>query len=189
MDLDTIALNPFTPLRRFNTTMGAESPDYLGNGVIVSVPNATFLWLIYNSYYTFDDRKWNYHSVKMPMKLATSYPDIIHIEWDLLLRPNWSETRFVWKHRLQFLKEKTMFVPFHASIFVSVLCENDIDVLLCRWIFDEGKLWDWRDNYCIHLYYRHYDHDHNPESIKKLNTTLGEVFRYIYYGDSEFVFD
>ena len=95
MDLDVIALNPFTSLRKYNATFGAESPDSLGNGVIIAVPNATFLWLIYYNYYSFDDRKWNYHSVKLPMKLATLYPDTVHIEWDSILRPSWKETRSV----------------------------------------------------------------------------------------------
>ena len=95
MHLDVIALNPFTLLRKFNVTLGAESPEHLGNGVIVTVPNATFLWLLYYSYYSFDDRKWNYHSVKLPMKLASLYPDLVHIEWDKILRPSWRETRFV----------------------------------------------------------------------------------------------
>ena len=112
LDLDVIVLNRFTPLKRFNTTLGAESPNSLGNGVIVAVPNSTFLWLVYLNYYSFDDRKWNYHSVRMPMKLATLYPDIIHIEWDSMLRPSWAETRYECNSTCKsvFIKISTMYI-------------------------------------------------------------------------------
>ena len=55
------------------------------------------------------------------------------------------------------------------------------------WIFQKEKLWDWSSVYGMHLYYRVYKPQHNPESIKTLNSTLGEVFRLIYYNSTSII--
>ena len=52
-------------------------------------------------------------------------------------------------------------------------------------LYGEGDLYDWSNNYCVHLWYRKYDIDLDPETIKPLNTTVGQLFRYIYYGQLE----
>ena len=53
-----------------------------------------------------------------------------------------------------------------------------------EWLYGEGKLWDWIDNYALHLYSRYAPKgDLDPDSIRTLNTTVGEVFRFIIYGD------
>lgn len=51
-----------------------------------------------------------------------------------------------------------------------------------EWLYDEGKLWDWSLNYCVHLWYRYHRLEHSPEDIRKINTTMAEIFRYVYYG-------
>ena len=52
-------------------------------------------------------------------------------------------------------------------------------------------LYDWSNNYAIHLWYRLWSEhnnwnkwkiDPNPESIKRSNTTFGQIARFIYYG-------
>lgn len=48
-------------------------------------------------------------------------------------------------------------------------------------IYGIGSSYNWRRNYAIHLWYRHYDVDHDLEDIKYLNSTLGQIFRYTYY--------
>ncbi|XP_046346610.2 uncharacterized protein LOC124127204 [Haliotis rufescens] len=51
-------------------------------------------------------------------------------------------------------------------------------------LYTEGKLFKWRvDNFAVHLWIRFHKTEHNPEDIKYWNTTVGEIFRYIYYGD------
>lgn len=146
LDLDTIVLKSFENLMAYPVTMGAESPELLGNGIIVARPNATFLRIWYDQYRTFDDRLYNEHSVRLPMNLAREYPKLVHIEWDSLLRPNWFER---------------------------------------QWLIGEGKLWDWFNNYAIHLYLKYHKMEYSPQNIKFLNTTTGEILRYIYYGTYE----
>lgn len=50
------------------------------------------------------------------------------------------------------------------------------------WLYEEGKLWDWADNYAVHLYAHSQQPDYDPFNIRTMNTTAGELLRYIYYG-------
>ena len=43
-------------------------------------------------------------------------------------------------------------------------------------------IYNWRQNYAMQLWYRKYNIDHTPDTIKTLNTTMGQMFRYIYHG-------
>ncbi|ESN96353.1 hypothetical protein HELRODRAFT_189210 [Helobdella robusta] len=56
---------------------------------------------------------------------------------------------------------------------------------------DRKQLWreiiDWSDLYVIHIM-GHFDfQEHTPESIKSLNSTFGEVMRYLYYGSPKLI--
>ena len=53
------------------------------------------------------------------------------------------------------------------------------------WLYAEGKLWDWSENFAVHLWYRTHDGDYDPITIRTLNTTVGEIFRFIYYGSPQ----
>lgn len=79
MDLDVIALKSFDPLLVYNTTMGYETRRGLCNGIIISAPNAEFLKIWHSKYKTFNDVKWNKHSVVLPAcktcrKISKSHP-------------------------------------------------------------------------------------------------------------------
>ena len=147
-DLDVIVLKSFDPLRKYNTTMGYETPGGLCNGIIVSAPNASFLNIWHDTYKSFNDNQWAYHSVQLPARLAKEHHQLIHTEQDTLHRPNWIER---------------------------------------DWLYSEGKIWDWSKSYAVHLWYRFHNVDHNPEDVKTLNTTMGQLFRYIYYGSEDLI--
>jgi len=56
---------------------------------------------------------------------------------------------------------------------------------------ERHKLWreviDWKDLYVIHVM-GHLSRDRStPESIKTMNSTFGEVMRYIYYGSPKLI--
>lgn len=129
-------------------TMGAETPEMLGSGFILSPrPGAEFIRLWRRAYANgFVDSDWNRHSVYVPMELARRHPGLVQIEWFSINRPNWYER---------------------------------------SWLYGHGRLWDWSSNYAVHLWYRDRprdDVDYDPVTIRGLNTTVGEVFRHIYYG-------
>lgn len=151
VDLDVIIVRPVDELVRAaaegaSVVMGAESPDMLGSGFILSPrPGAEFLALWRKSYADgFDDADWNRHSVFVPMKLARQRPDLVRIEWFSINRPNWNER---------------------------------------HWLYAPGALWDWSSNYAVHLWFRDHPVDtvYDPVTIRRLNTTTGEVLRHIYY--------
>ena len=58
------------------------------------------------------------------------------------------------------------------------------------------KIYDWSENYSVHLWYRLWEKNSlwsewkftpDAESIKKLNTTFGQIARMIYYGSKEII--
>ena len=55
-----------------------------------------------------------------------------------------------------------------------------------RKLYATGVFYDWKArNYAVHLWYRFHNVDYDPESIKRLNKTVGQIFRYIFYGNSD----
>ena len=149
IDLDVIVVRPLNALLQFNVVLGAETPDLLGSGLILARrPGAEFIRRWRRSYADeFDDARWNEHSCRVPMSLARQYPDLVHVEWFSMHRPNWDER---------------------------------------QWLYTEGRLWDWSNNYAVHLWFRTHPTDmyYDPLTIRQLNTTTGEVLRHIYYGDT-----
>ena len=50
-----------------------------------------------------------------------------------------------------------------------------------------SELYNWKDNYAIHTWIRlHGRANPDPENIKRMNTTYGQLARLVYYGSSEF---
>jgi hypothetical protein len=164
VDLDVIVVRPIDELIQSALTgsdgnqapvlMGAETPDMLGSGFILSPrPGAEFLTLWRQSYADgFDDADWNRHSVFVPMELARKRPELVRIEWFSINRPNWNER---------------------------------------RWLYTPGSLWDWSSNYAVHLWFRDHPRDvvYDPVTIRRLNTTTGEVLRHIYYEHTDIMPD
>ena len=52
-----------------------------------------------------------------------------------------------------------------------------------QWIYGTDRSWQWRKkNYCMHLWYRKYGKQHDLESIKRVDSTLGDMFRFVLFG-------
>jgi hypothetical protein len=45
-----------------------------------------------------------------------------------------------------------------------------------------NKFYDWSKNYAIHLWFRNYGVHHDFTSIRKANSTFGQIFRFILFG-------
>lgn len=77
LDLDIISLAPFDHLLNSSIVMGQEGvngKEGLCNAVIIAAKDSKLLQIWYNSYVSFNDSQWNYHSVVLPKKLAVLYP-------------------------------------------------------------------------------------------------------------------
>ena len=60
----------------------------------VSTPLFIRLWR--EAYADFDDSDWNRHSVVVPMRLARRHPQLVHVDWFSINRPNWDERRWLY---------------------------------------------------------------------------------------------
>jgi hypothetical protein len=79
LDLDVISLNPLTPLLGQECVMGMEPGTGLCNAVILARPGVAFIRRWREEYRNFDSKRWNYHSVVLPWRLAQAHPDDIHV--------------------------------------------------------------------------------------------------------------
>jgi hypothetical protein len=58
---------------------------------------------------------------------------------------------------------------------------------------DRHKLWndviDWSDLYVVHVmaHFEHSGENYTPDNIRRLNTTFGQIMRYVYYGSPEMI--
>ena len=50
-----------------------------------------------------------------------------------------------------------------------------------RYLVTEGLYYNLSLNYAVHLWYRHYNVEHNLTSIRTLNNTIGRVLRFIFF--------
>ena len=105
LDTDVMVVNSFDYLRRYPCTLGLEGGSLCG-GIIIGAKDSTFLALWIN-YYFEDYRvgRWAYNSGRVPTKLATRYPHLVHIEAISLNRPAytdlnkiWGSEKYDWKH-------------------------------------------------------------------------------------------
>lgn len=74
--------------------MGKEGKDKsevgLCNAVILSAPNSGFLKLWYEKHHSFEAKKWNYHSVRLPGELASEQPSLVSVQpYDTFHWPFW----------------------------------------------------------------------------------------------------
>ncbi|CAH1796200.1 unnamed protein product [Owenia fusiformis] len=145
LDTDVIVVKTFDPLRKYNTSMSKENDKQLGSGVIVSTPNSEFIKQWYESYQSFDNTNWAYHSTMVPMRLSKLHPELIHVVGYLMHWPSISQ----------------LYLIYRADIT------------------------GWKRNYCVHLWYREYDIEHDPLTIRNLKTTFGQLARNVYYGSPD----
>ena len=97
LDLDSLALNSFDPLRNYSTVQGAPYPYSLANGVIIGAQNNLFHWLFYLSYYNYKPDEFVGNSVMMGMRIAMKYPNFVHVDYNYILRPNIAERYYLFR--------------------------------------------------------------------------------------------
>ena len=105
LDLDTICCKPLEPLRSNAFVMGVQAtiPGAVGglcNAVMLSAPRARFLrnWLArYSSFRSSGrDSLWDFHSVRLPVRLSVKYPKLITVlPFDAFFYPLWPDVERV----------------------------------------------------------------------------------------------
>lgn len=95
LDTDAFALphRPLHDLRVHDFVLSFDNlvnhdhlaPKRMNNGVLLSSPRATFLRLWREAYSSsFNPSSFDHDSSVVPFRLATSYPDLVHVEWNRL---------------------------------------------------------------------------------------------------------
>lgn len=108
LDFDTLILSPLEPLRNHSCVIGQEQEDKSCGCIFLCEKQATFLSLWLNSY--LDDyriEEWAYNSGKVPWNLANRYPNLVYVEREKLLKPNfkhldqlYGKIIFPWKNQI-----------------------------------------------------------------------------------------
>ncbi|XP_046560145.1 uncharacterized protein LOC124269166 isoform X2 [Haliotis rubra] len=89
IDLNVIVVKPFTPLFKYNVTMGYEAPGKLSTSIIVAKPWAEFLKLWYRGIATSNGNS------KQDTKVPLNQPEtLLHIESTSLTLPNTDESMY-----------------------------------------------------------------------------------------------
>jgi tetratricopeptide (TPR) repeat protein len=99
LDMDTITRRSFEDLRKSSFVMGVQaagpsSASGMANAIMMGQPDATFSsrWLQEYDYFRSRGRDdlWDYHSVKLPVKLASEFPeDITVLGYRAFFYPLW----------------------------------------------------------------------------------------------------
>ncbi len=54
-------------------------------------------------------------------------------------------------------------------------------------LYEVNSVWDWSDNYCLHMYGVERRQFYDLEKIRRLNTTAAAALRFIYTGSTQFL--
>lgn len=137
LDLDTICCRSLEPLRQHEFVMGVQAtiPGATGglcNAVMVSAPGAKFLkmWLArYSSFRSKGrDALWDFHSVRLPVRLAARYPDLITVlPFNAFFYPLWPDLE-----RLLFAEDSIKYWHYLENSFVFHLWNNMTSHVLHR---------------------------------------------------------
>jgi len=95
LDLDVMLLAPITPLMQSHELVlaheGIDGSIGLGNALMLTRPNSTFMRRWYGAYTNFSDHVWNGFSVRFPLKLALEMPTAVHVlDYGAFYWPPWN---------------------------------------------------------------------------------------------------
>jgi hypothetical protein len=137
LDLDVICVRPLYILFKNKCVLGIQCPntEYEGlcNAVILAEKNSVFLnkWLY--EYHNFDKSKWDYHSVKLPLKLSKVYPNEIKILENKFFFPfDWNHTEFCISRRLDYTMTHCFTFHLWESLWDKTILKNANPLLLTK---------------------------------------------------------
>ena len=88
LDTDAFVTSSMESLRKYEFVLSFDNivntdqtkPKRLNNGVLLSAPNSSYLKYWMNEYSKFNPDSFDYDSSVVPFRLATEYPDLVHLE-------------------------------------------------------------------------------------------------------------
>ena len=196
LDLDVVCINSFAPLWQHSFVMGMEPGAGLCNAVLLSESGSTFLRRWREEYRSFDSTRWNYHSVKLPWKLARLYPEEIHVMGKYSFfypLPHDPVHRYLWGQRPSLVTLSERLIKNSIQYGIYRLKGGDDPVKLALYSTSHalhGAEWHYRQAsraYCIHLwegFWREpYLQSINPEYLAKGDSGFARLMRMIFSDD------
>lgn len=192
LDIDTICINSFKPLLKYDCVMGIEPEKGLCNAVILANSKSEFLRLWYQDYKNFNGNYWNYHSVIFPLILAKQYPTLIHIENKYsFFYPMYNDpvNYYLWHYsfppfRIIYKLLKELIKNTHKFIIIELSkkgSEKDY-----TFHFFHGRKWHFNklfESYCMHLWESYwwdpYLKDLSPDTILNNNSNFSMLIKKI----------
>jgi hypothetical protein len=83
---------------------------------------------------------------------------------------------------MKLAKKYPELIHIEAKSMLHPSWENEL-----QYLYQENLYYNWTRNYCIHIWTQVNLASQNPDVIKKLNSTYGQVMRYIWYGSSNII--
>lgn len=134
-DLDVVSTRPVTKLLKNKCVMGKQctGTEYEGlcNAVILAEQDSLFLKKWYDHYKYFDKSKWDYHSVKLPLKLAKAEPHLLKILGKKYFFPfDWTQEEFLKNRNLDYLVKDCYTIHLWDSLWEKTVLKNASPILL-----------------------------------------------------------
>ena len=134
-DLDIVSTRPVTKLLKNKCVMGKQctGTEYEGlcNAVILAEQDSLFLKKWYDHYKYFDKSKWDYHSVKLPLRLAKAEPHLIKILGKKYFFPfDWTQEEFLKNRNLDYLVKDCYTIHLWDSLWEKTVLKNASPILL-----------------------------------------------------------
>lgn len=119
VDTDEIILRSLDSLLKFPFTLSHEFDNNLANGLILSSPNATFIYHWLDGYETFNNDQWAYHSTILPCELSKIYPNLIHVENRTFIRPSYVELPLIYQENFNWSQNYAMhlYIRFYKGMY------------------------------------------------------------------------
>ena len=153
LDMDVLVVRSMDDLREHECVLGYELPGLICGGVILCSNTSPFLQMWLKAFASdYKPYQWGYNSGKVPSKLASQYPSLVHIVPMAFHRPNYNEI-------------DVLFRPTQPNMF--------------NW-HDNYVLHLWHTVWNRHLISQSIKLD--PVSIKYMDNVIGQIGRTIYYG-------
>lgn len=195
LDTDAFSLRSFSELLQHDFALGfdnivnpdTKAPKRLNNGVLISKPHAAFLTLWSKAYAQFNPSSFDHDSSVVPFKLATEYPDTVHIEWFRLSPVSYGFQTALAADALTcglytvdgiwhpaYLKEQKVFSFTGTQPDRHLLQQMEKKFVLHLTMSQVRGLSMLRK------------HLNSPADLEKMPSFLGHVFRLAYYGKDDF---
>lgn len=197
LDTDAFALHSLDSLRVHDFVLSFDNivnpdqaaPKRLNNGVLLSAPKSPFLMLWMKAYARFNPNSFDFDSSVVPYRLATHFPDLVHIEWSRISPLSYGFQTYL-------IADSLTCAPY--QLHPPAVWYPDYDHDAKSYTFEKQQPDEYMGRMLSNRLVLHLTMSHvrglsmlrkqlqSPEDLNVMPSFLGHVFRLIYYGYDDF---